>query len=533
MRTTARGRLLRTLSEERGAGSVEYAGIGLVVASLLGAAVLAPATDVISPAVARSVCQAFDALPGVSTGCGGGQDAVADSRVEDMLEDCVVRRTDRANSLNAQVKIVRGERGNGDVITRNADGSASVNLNESTGVGVSAPTRGNKLGEGTHSSGASGGADFSAYAMGMGELEYTYNFPTSVGGADAAQSFLDDRRGVGDQIIDTVVPGAQTAREGLTRGGDATANFFEDAGRWVVRQELSDQEREHRAAQQHAGHADTVSAALSIQGLVGVSGEVGYGEQTVASGSAEVSGSMTGRVSTSLNNTGDQAGSNSFEGALRYDLAGEATVGLQFRDGDALAGLPPFLNFGGMHGGTYTYQVDYDSDGEPVRLTFTGETRNSAKVGIQPTVGPFEIGGQPFSGTLNQEVRVLDLTDPAARTAFDNVFLTTGVNVADSSAQISVPVAVPTAIDSQGFTDFVLDTASLWALTETDGVIYNYDYDMYGLGAAGKYTNEQGVGARLASAGFSHTEQTIVLTSAEGRDTRTGEPAVTLAACEG
>lgn len=532
VRTTARERLRRRLGEERGAGSVEYAGIGLVVASLLGAAVLAPATDVISPAVARSVCSAFDAL-GVSTGCAGGEDPVADSRVDDLLEDCVVRRTDRANSINAQVKIVRGERGNGDIITRNADGSASVNLNESTGLGVSAPTRGNKLGKGTHSSGASGSADFSAYAMGMGELEYTYNFPTSVGGADAAQGFLDDRRGIDDQIVDTVVPGAQTAREGLTRGGAATANFFEDAGRWVVGQELSAQEREQRAQQQHASHADTVSAAVSIQGLVGVSGQVGFGEQSVASGSAELSGSLTGKVSSALNTDGDQAGSNSFEGALRYDLAGEATVGLQFRDGDKLSGLPPFLNFGGLHGGTYSYKVDYDSSGEPVRLTFTGETRNSARVGVLPTVGPVEIGGQPFSGTLEQEVRVLDLTDAAARQAFDSVFVTAGVNVGESSARISVPVTAPPVVGSPAFEDFVRDTAYLWAMTDTDGVIYNYEYDMYGLGAAGKYTNEQGVGARLASAGFSHTEQTIVLTSAEGRDTRTGEPAITLAACEG
>lgn len=527
MRTT-RERLTRVLRDDRGAGSVEYAGISLVVASLVGAAVLTPATDVISPAVARSICTAFETLPGVSVGCTPG-DPVADSRVDDMLDDCVVRRTDRANSLNAQVKIVRGERGNGDNIVRNADGSASVSLNESAGLGVSAPTRGNKLGEGSHSSGVGGSADFSAYAMGMGELEYTYNFPTSVGGADGAQSFLDDRRGIDDQIVDTVIPGAQTAREGLTRGGDATLNFLEDAGRWALRNELSAEEKAQRAAQQHAHQADTVSAAVSLQGLVGISGQAGYGKKEVVNAAGEASGSLTGRVSTSINNEGDQAGTNSFQGALRYDLSGEVTTGLQARSGDTLTGLPPFLNIGGTHGGTYTYQVDYDADGNPERLTFTGETRNSGRIGLKPTVGPVEIGGQPFSGTMTQEVRVLDLTEPATRAAFDEVFMTTGVNVGDSSAKISVPVMVnPATIQ-----DFATDAALLWALTDTDGVIYNYEYDMYGLGAAGKYSEEQGVGARVASVGFSHTEQTVVLTSAEGRDTRTGEPSVTLAACEG
>jgi len=525
---TTRGRWRRVLGEDRGAGSVEYAGISLIVASLVGAAVLTPATDVISPRVARSICDAFETIPGISIGCAGDTPST-ESRVDDLLGDCVVRRTDRANSINAQVKIVRGERGNGDNIVRNADGSASVSLNESAGLGVSAPTRGNKLGKGTHSSGVSGSADFSAYAMGMGELEYTYNFPTSVGGADRAQGFLDDRRGLDDQIVDTVIPGAQTGREAVTRGTDATKNFLEDAGRWVIRQELSDEEKRERAAEQHASQADTVSAAVSIQGLVGISGQAGYGDKDVVSGSAEASGSLTGRVSTSINNTGDQAGTNSFQGALRYDLSGEVTTGLQRREGDTLTGLPPFLNIGGTHGGTYSYQVDYDADGNPERLTFTGETRNSARVGVKPTIGPAEIGGQPFSGTLTQEVRVLDLTEPGAREAFDAVFTTAGVTVGDSSAKISVPVMIdPT--DIQGF---AMDAARLWGMTDTDGVIYNYEYDMYGLGAAGKYTEEKGVGARVASVGFSHTEQTIVLTSAEGRDTRTGEPAVTLAACEG
>lgn len=518
--------LLHRTRQERGAGTVEYAGITLIVSSLLAAAVIAPSADVISPRVAHAVCQAFDTLPGLDIGCADAP-AAEESRVDDLADSCVVRRTDRDTSINVQVKVVRGERGTGDTISHNGDGSASVSLNENTGIGVAAPTRGNKLGKGTHSSGAGASADFNAHLTGSGELEYTYNFPADLGGAEAAQGFLDSRRHIPNQVIDTVVPGAQTVREGFTRGTNAVGNGLEDAGRWLFGNELSEEQRQHRAAVQGLSEADTVSAAVSLQGLVGVSGQVGYGDKDVARGSADVSASATGTVSTALN----ESGTNAYTGQLRYDLNGDVTVGLQGRDGDSLAGIPPFLNVGGSHGQTFQYTVEYDSSGNPVRLVFTGETRSGLDFGLNPSSSgggqSRSVNGQAQTGTVSQESRILDLTDETNRQLFDNVFATGGVSVGDYSAHISLP----RVMQAHELPQFFNDANELWTRTETDAVFVTYEYDMFGHGVGGKYKNEKAVGARVAGAGFSHTDRTLMLTSARARDARTFEPYSELASC--
>ena len=162
------GRKRRTRADERGAGSVEYAGILLVVGSLVAAAVVSPASDVIAPRVARSVCEAFEKLPGGGgLGCVTSGDATADSRVGD-FDDCVVRRTDRTDSANLQIKIVRGEVGSGDTIAHNGDGSAQVSVNEARGIGVATPTRGNRLGSASRNN-ASVNADIAAYQQAQGQ----------------------------------------------------------------------------------------------------------------------------------------------------------------------------------------------------------------------------------------------------------------------------------------------------------------------------------------------------------------------------
>ncbi|WP_151526310.1 hypothetical protein [Serinicoccus kebangsaanensis] len=507
---------------DSGAGGVEYAGIILIVSSLLAAAIAAPSADVIAPRVAYSICQAFDKLPGGGGGCEAPRHP--ESRAEEMLDDCVVRRTDRTDSVNVQVKVVRAENGSGDTVTENADGSASVQLRANSGVGVAAPTKGKK---GSSDSGVGGEADLTAYAMAMGELEYGYNFPADQGGTERAEDFVDGRRGVGDRIVDTAMPGAQTVREGGTRLKDGVSNGIEDGFRWVTRNELSDEEKAERASEQHLSQADTVSAAFSVQGLVGVSGSAGYRDKDVVRGSADASGSLTGKVTTALTTEGDQAGDNKFKGELRYDLNGEVTVGLQGRDGNGdLTGLPPFLNGSGSFGQTWDYEVTYE-DGEPVQVTFTGETRKALGAGIEPKVGPASAGGNLQDGTVSQEVRVLDLTDPANRSAFDDVFATAEVDVDGHGAGISVPKNVSTT----QLPEFVRSASALWDRTEQDAVFYNFEYDSFGTGLGGEYENENSVGARVAGGGISSTDQTLTLTSATGRDARTGEANSELASC--
>lgn len=206
---------------ERGAGSIEYARIILQVSSLLAASIAVPAADVIGGRVAYAICKAFEKI-----GAGGGACVAPRDRARDLAIPCVVNQTDRTLGLNVNVNFVRGDRKDTDQVQTKADGSGSVTMSQSSGIGLEASKKQPKL-----TDGSSRAVDFSGTARAsiMGDLAYVYNLPTEYGGADAAQAFLQSRRGGVGQAVQIVVPGAQTLDEGVTRA----ANGLEDGWNWV------------------------------------------------------------------------------------------------------------------------------------------------------------------------------------------------------------------------------------------------------------------------------------------------------------
>lgn len=64
--------------DDRGAGSLEYAGAVVLVAAVLGTALAAAAgTDLLGPRVSHKLCQAYDTLPGASARCVAPEAAAA------------------------------------------------------------------------------------------------------------------------------------------------------------------------------------------------------------------------------------------------------------------------------------------------------------------------------------------------------------------------------------------------------------------------------------------------------------------------
>lgn len=528
------GTALRThhrATGERGAASIEQAGVTFLVAVLLSAAMAAPAADIIGPNVAYAVCRAFAALPGASSTCAPPEAAGQGDRTGDFDGKCTVRQTDNANGYGGNVKIFTASKGTSDQVKHNGDGSSSVTLAEKgeAGVGVKGKVPKGK-GKGKSGSGEDdqGAIDVKARADATvgSSLKYTYNFPEEYGGAEAADAFRDGQRGGWKQYAQTAVPGAQTIGEGVTRATNEVSN----AWHWAKGKAGFPDSPEQQAARersQRMGTADSVTAELSLQGTAGVDITTG-----LVDGGAEISASVSGSVTAALTTDGPDKGTNSFTGTVKWDGRLEATFGVPGDPTRGLGDLPPFLNVSPGMGGTGSYTVKFDDEGNPVELTMSTESRQSVKGGVTPPAVKGASGkARAHTGTATEEKWILDLTDSRNRELYDNLFLTGGVTLPNgTSAKVALPRPVP--VNAPGLTqDWVNDASALWARTQQDGVVIRSTFDVYGTDLSAKVASEDGVGIGVAGVSWSDTETVRQLTGATIQDMRSGAPARDLANC--
>ncbi|RIK14624.1 MAG: hypothetical protein DCC50_10650 [Acidobacteria bacterium] len=514
---------------DRGAASIEQAGMTFLVAVLLGAAMTAPAADIIGPNVAYAVCRAFAALPGGSTTCQPPEAASTD-RTGDYDGKCTVRQVDNSNGYGGNFKIFTASKGTTDQVKHNGDGSSSVTLGENVEGGVGVKGKVPKKGKGKGDDGSSDDSqavDVKARAdatVGT-SLKYTYNFPEEYGGADAAEAFRDDKRGGWKQYAQTAVPGAQTISEGVTRG----MNGLSDAWNWAKGKAGFEESAEDRAARKQAqrmGTADAVTADLSLQGTAGVDITTG-----LVDGGAEISASVSGSVTAALTTDGPDQGSSSFTATAKWDGRLEANLGVPGDPTKGIGDLPPFLNVSPGTGNTGSYTVKFDKEGNPVELVMTTESRKSISGGLKPPAVKGASGkARAQTGTATEEKWILDLTDSTNRQLYDNLFVTGGVTLGDGTvAKVAVPR--PVASDPASIQGLATDAAALWNRAQEDAVVIQTEYDVYGTDLSAKVAREDGVGVGVAGVSWHDTETVRQLTSATIQDRRSGEPARPLANC--
>jgi hypothetical protein len=358
-----------------------------------------------------------------------------------------------------------------------------------------------------------------ARISGMGDLAYVYNFPAAYGGEEGARSFLDDRRSGVNQAVDIVVPGAQTVREGANQLGNWTEDRVGDVAGWFG-QGPSAAEQKAREARQAAGSPDAIEVSLSLQGEAGVSGDMG-----IARAEAGVSGEIKGTAAMALHEDGPDKAAPSFVGSAKFKLIGEATLGLP-DDAGGMA-LPPLLNIGGTYGTTVSYKVEFDSD-NPIKLVLATETTAKGSLGAAPQLkrGPSSMGAKARAneGSITLQTSTLDLTVPENRAAFDDVFTTYGASAGSHQIRIAdIRLQdLPTMIDSwQG----------LQSRLDADAYVARYTYDTSGDEITGQGRTE--IKAAGYGVGGQMTSDTRVLTTATGRDNRSGGVEQTLATCGG
>lgn len=493
---------MRRVRGDEGAATLEYTGILFVV----GAVVLSLIATVtpIGDALLERICAALDAR------CGS---ALVDQRAKDLKVPCVFNQTDRSLGYNVNVEFVRGERKDTDMIKVNADGSATVILTQGGGIGLEAA-------KSTAGQGAEGKARITA----NGDLGYVYNFPAAYGGAEAAQKFLDDRRSGVNQAVDIVVPGAQTIREGVNQAGDAVSDAW-DWGTGLIGMGPSEAEKAAKARSQAAGTPDAVQVALSLQGAAGVSLNGG-----LVKAGAEVTGSVKGQAVVSLNDGGPDKASSSFTGSAQFDLKGDVTLGMPGDPRDGTVDLPPILNISGAYGKTVSYLVVFDEHGDPIRLVLSEETRTKLGLGVNPPkVGlgggvKGGVKGGADSGDLELRTTTLDLSVPENRAAFDQFFITYGVDAGDVHAKVAdIPL-------DGGLTGIAQRWGVLQQRLDADGFEATYDYDTTGdnLSATG---GEKAAKAGGWGVGGEKTTSGRELVSAVARDNRYDGAEVPLATC--
>lgn len=492
--------------DQSGAASLEYAGVVLVVVFLVGS-VVASVTPV-GQAVKMKICEALEAA------CGSVEDGTANA-----LPTCTVTSERRTLGYGANIRIYNVDRADGDTVDVNADGSASFSTSQGVAGGVGTGRVKNY----------SGGSSVSAEAKVQlaSEGTYVYNVPQDWGGAETARGMRGSRNSTLNRYGRLVVgPMATSIDEGMTRLGNGIANVSNDAWNFVTGGEDSPEEIAERAREQSLGEADALKVSLGLQGSGSVSADAG-----IVQGAASGKASVKGEVTIALNTDGPDAAKSAFAGVV--DVNGElaATLGWsgQGRPGEQSTGdIPPFLQMALGGGKTWSYAVEYDSDGDPVQLTVTTESRDGLSLGLTGKAGGLTSGsglGTVSTGDVAVNQTVLDLTVPENREAFDGLFTTYGVGVGDHQARVSQMLIWPGDLDEMG--------ARMAALQErfvADALNVQYVYESSGTGlTATGQKKEDGFDVAVAGVSWQDSSETRTLESAVAYDFRQGGLEVPLA----
>ncbi|MBF5080223.1 hypothetical protein [Quadrisphaera sp. INWT6] len=501
------------LSGDRGAASVEYAGVVFVAAALVVA--LAAARTGIGRSVVERICAALDAVCALVDRA-DGPDVV-----------CPVFQSEHTNGYEVSAAYLGVRREDGDRLTVQSDGSAQVRLVQSATAGVDATAgklafrsgpsktgagggtgggagaggeRGGGTGGGAGGGGGGeelGGAEVTAEASvrAGGDVALLFDFREADGGAVAAQDFVDHQRGALGQAADAVVSGRQLYAQGFHEARhSAQERWWDLTTRWGA-----GPTDEQRAAEDLAfrnGGADAVEVSLVAEAAATASGEVPGGGVE-----AGLSAEQRLTATVSLHDDGPGRPASTVTGAL----GGGASAGASwapFGEGVTAAG-----GAGGAAAASGEWSTTFDSQGNPLELVVTTERASSA-------------GGE---GTATVESWSLDLTRPADRAAFDRAFTTSTVPVAG----LSVTAPVPT-LDREA-------TARLAArlLTRSRHQELVYATSSGTDGAGGRASGDLELAGKVEGTGLQYDQQRTArtLVGATGQDLAAGEAVHPLAGC--
>lgn len=493
----------RVRQGERGAASVEYVGVLLVVAAVLAAVVIPGSWQ---PGISRGICTVMSRLFGGGACSGGGPTSAEPRKPQDLGLYCIKKSDESEFGINGVFRNVRADSTSKDKVEYDANGSATVSLTSEGAIGLETPTK--ELGKNKS-------LELKANAKIQGDLIYKYAVSKEQGGAQAADDLRNNRSGYGQRYLKALAPGANTVAEGVTRIGNGAQNLL-NSGLDKIGLGPSEEEKKRIALAQQVNEADAVQAQLTLT----ATGNADLGLKS-ANVKGELSGSISGTVTAALS---DQ-GTTSFAGEYKWDAKAEAEFGTWATgSGKNKTELAKFLNVGIGGGHTGGYVVTFDKDGNPKTLTLINETRIKAGGGVNLPDG-FEqtLSGKGFVGNVYQEKKVIDLRDPEGKKLFDQAFASQPYEVPGLKGQVVVPRFLG------GDTGWLDAMSQLNDYADTQGYTANYAYATYGDDFGG--ADETNVKAGGFGGGFAKKDQTMLLINATGRDNRAGESDHELASC--
>jgi hypothetical protein len=498
-------------SADRGAASLEYAGVMFVVVGLV-AAVAGGATPA-GQAIAAKICQAL-----------GGNCAsptrTAEDRAKSLGVKCVIARREGELGINVVVEGVRGERTESGSVTEFGDGSGQVVINQSGGVGLEA------------SHGLSPVAGGEVKAVVAGDVGLLYKVPPEFGGADRARALYDEQRsGLANGVHLLLPVGARALEDAGGRVINDGLDVAEDGLRDLVGQPLSPGERAARTRDRQVTTADAIQIEVSVQ----------------AEASASVGDGVKRKVPQPDGKTKDERVNApvAAKGALKGTVKGTVTIPYGTGQPDSVPasfsaevsaaadgelGIPFLINEHGGVGGKVKYNVIFDAQGQPTRLTISKEVSSRSGEGVKARVGSQKGGLKDRTAEITDTTSILDLdpTTPegrANREAFDRVFAVTGVSTGGFNAAIAVPRALTGAVTDP--VQSVEDAAALGKRFDQDGIVVRTTTDEH------EDAGDVDVKAVSTGGGFKFGAKDQKLTSATVRDNRNGGAEVQLASCTG
>ncbi|MFC3689746.1 hypothetical protein [Aquipuribacter hungaricus] len=355
---------LRRLRGDAGVGSLEYIGMVTVLAVVVAAFAVVPASFPFRTAVAQALCSMFQ----------GDCSAV----VPPPPPQCEVSAAGREIGASVTAFSIKVGRKDSYEIVQFGDGKARVTTGDVLELGASASVGGGSSLSIGDDGAIGGGAKGSASVTASGGVKLLYDFEDG----DEAADWVEDNRNIFAQSLNF-------AGGPLADGGEQLWNHLDD------------------------DRPDPSAIAFQVGAALRLGGEAGIG------GTANVSGSGSASVTGVMQLNRD--GTSSFTTTAASSAQGELLLAMASGElaGNASAG----------------YSVTFDASGRPTSLKLSTVTGYRSAIGMN-TLG-LETGGRTITdvgwdfdiGEWGGETRTtttLDLTDPANRAAFDEVFLLAG-----------------------------------------------------------------------------------------------------------